>query len=279
MREIECAAIIEAVARMCVEANYRILPDVRAALERAREREDGVARGVLDDILENAGIAAEGELPMCQDTGIAVIFAEVGQDARVVGGSFRAAIDEGVRRGYTDGYLRKSVVRDPIDRINTRDNTPCILYTDIVDGDRIKLMLAPKGAGSENKGSLTMLNPSAGIDGVKRAVVDTVRRAGGDPCPPIIVGVGVGGTADLASLMAKRALTRSVGEPSRIPYWADVERDLLREINALGIGPAGLGGATTALAVHIETFATHIACLPVAVCIGCHSTRHAEAVL
>lgn len=279
-REISCADITDAVAKMCVEANYRMLPDVRVALETARGRETNeTAIDVIGDIIQNADIASQGVLPLCQDNGIAVIFAEVGQDVRIVGGSFRKAIDEGVRRGYEEGYLRKSVVRDPIDRTNTRDNTPCVLYTDIVSGSRLKLLFMPKGAGSENKSSLTMLDPSAGLEGVKHCVVESVRRAGPDPCPPIIVGVGVGGTADLACVLAKRALSRTVGAPSFDGRWAQVERELLDEINALDIGPAGLGGATTALAVHIETYATHIASLPVAVCIGCHSTRHAEAML
>lgn len=279
IREIDASAITDAVASLCIDANYRITPDVKCALEHARDAESGTARGVLEQLVENARIAGEGELPMCQDTGMTIVFAEIGQDVHVTGGSFRDAVEEGVRRGYRDGYLRKSVVRDPIDRTNTNDNTPCILYTDIVAGDKIKITVAPKGFGSENMSAIAMLKPSQGIEGVKDFVVDTVRRAGSNPCPPIVVGVGVGGTFDHAAVMSKRALLRPVGLHSGDAFWADVERELLASINDLGIGPAGLGGATTALAVSIEVCATHIAGLPVAVNISCHATRHAEAIL
>lgn len=279
-RVITAQEITETVARLCVEANYQIAPDIRGALSRAARAESGEpARGVLACLLDNADIASRGELPLCQDTGLAVVFAEVGQEVRIEGGSFAGAIEQGVRDGYVGGCLRKSVVRDPIDRVNTGDNTPCFIHTEIVPGDRLRLTVAPKGAGSENMSALAMLKPSQGIDGVKEFVVDTVRRADSNPCPPIIVGVGVGGTFEIAALSAKRALLREVGAHNADPSWAEVERELLRRVNELGIGPAGLGGTTTALAVNIEVRAAHIASLPVAVNIGCHSTRHASALI
>jgi fumarate hydratase subunit alpha len=280
VREIDARDVESAVAKLCVGANYYISEDIRAAIIRASEDEEGeLPREVLGALLENAEIASEGELPLCQDTGMAVVFVELGQDVRVTGGSLREAINEGVRRGYKEGYLRASVVSDPVDRVNTGDNTPAVINFDVVPGDRLRIIVAPKGFGSENMGRLAMLTPSQGLSGVKDFVVDTVRLAGPNPCPPVIVGVGVGGTADYAALMAKRALLRPVGSQAGSPFWREVELDLLDEINSLGIGPAGLGGQTTALAVHIETFPTHIAGLPVAVNIGCHSTRHAEITL
>ena len=280
MREIQASAITDAVAKLCIEANYHLTPDIREAFVRGSACETcDVARGVLGQLIENAGIASEGLLPICQDTGMAVVFVELGQDVHVAGGAFRDAIDAGIRRGYDEGYLRKSVVRDPARRVNTGDNTPGVVYTDVVPGEKIKITVAPKGFGSENMSALAMLKPSQGIDGVKKFVVDTVRRAGPNPCPPIVVGVGVGGTMEYAALIAKRALLRTVGSSHADAYWADVEADLLREINATDIGPAGFGGVTTALAVHAETYPTHIAGLPVAVNIGCHATRHAEITL
>jgi fumarate hydratase subunit alpha len=279
VREIDAGAVTDAVARLCIEANYRLGRDVTAAFEAGMAREeDGTAREVLAQLLENARVAAEGELPMCQDTGLAVVFVELGGDVHVRG-ALSAAIDEGVRRGYEEGYLRKSVVRDPIDRVNTRDNTPAIIHCDVVPGDRLKITVAPKGVGSENMSRLAMLKPSDGIEGVRRFVVETVRLAGPNPCPPIVVGVGVGGNMEKACLIAKRALIREIGSVNPDPFWAGVERALLEEINALDIGPGGFGGCTTALAVHVEPFATHIGGLPVAVNIGCHAARHAAAVL
>ncbi|MDR3279877.1 MAG: fumarate hydratase [Synergistaceae bacterium] len=280
MREIDARQIIEAVEALCVEANYVINGDIKAALERGLEaEEDDVSRDVLEQLIENAEIAAEGELPLCQDTGMTVVFVEIGQDVRVTGGSIRDAVNEGVRRGYREGYLRASVVADPVDRVNTGDNTPAIVYFDIVPGDKLRIIIAPKGFGSENMSRTAMLKPSQGISGIREFVVDTVRAAGPNPCPPIIVGVGVGGTADYAALLAKQALLRPVGATNENWIWRGLEDELLEAINALDIGPAGLGGRTTALAVHIKTFPTHIAGLPVAVNIGCHATRHVEITL
>jgi fumarate hydratase subunit alpha len=280
VREIDVKLIIEAVASLCVEANYLMSGDIRNSLEEGMAAEESeVSREVIAQIIENADIASEGELPLCQDTGMAVVFVEMGQDVRVTGGGIRDAINEGVRRGYREGYLRASVVADPIDRVNTGDNTPAVIYFDVVPGDRLKITVAPKGFGSENMSRAAMLAPSRGIAGIRQFVVDTVRMAGPNPCPPIIVGVGVGGTADYAAVLAKRALLRPIGTQHGSWLWQGLERDLLGEINSLGIGPAGLGGVTTALAVHIETFPTHIAGLPVAVNIGCHSTRHVEIIL
>ncbi|MDR1516065.1 MAG: fumarate hydratase [Synergistaceae bacterium] len=274
MREIDAGLLSSAIAGLCVDANYNIAPDIEEAFKRARDTEAGeLARRVLDDLLENAAIAAEGLLPLCQDTGMAVVFVEIGQDVHV-SGSLKDAINDGVRRGYEYGFLRKSVVADPIDRVNTGDNTPAIIYCDVVPGDSLLVTVAPKGFGSENMSAMSMLKPSEGIEGVKKFVIETVRKAGPNPCPPIVIGVGVGGTADYASLSAKKALLRSVGSANPSAFWDKVERDLLGRINALGIGPAGLGGHTTALAVFISPYPTHIAGLPVAVNIGCHSTRH-----
>jgi fumarate hydratase subunit alpha len=280
LREIDAKQIIEAVEALCVEANYIIAEDIKDALSRGAEAEtDEVSRDVLSQIAENAEISAAGELPLCQDTGMAVVFLEVGQDVHIKGGSIRDAVNEGVRRGYKDGYLRASVVADPVDRVNTGDNTPAIIHFDIVPGDKVRIVVAPKGFGSENMSRLAMLTPSQGVAGIKQFVIDTVKAAGPNPCPPIIVGVGIGGTMEQAALMAKQALLRPIGSTNGSWMWNGLERELLGEINALGIGPAGLGGRTTALAVHIRTFPTHIAGLPIAVNIGCHSTRHVEITL
>ncbi|MDR2779954.1 MAG: fumarate hydratase [Synergistaceae bacterium] len=280
VREIDARQVIDAVEALCIKANYIASEDIKDAIRQGLDSEDNAAsRDVLGQLLENAEISAEGNLPLCQDTGMAVVFVEMGQDVRLTGGSIRDAINEGVRRGYKDGYLRASVVADPIDRVNTGDNTPAVIYFDIVPGDRLKITVAPKGFGSENMSGVLMLTPSQGIAGIKRFVIDTVRSAGANPCPPIIVGVGVGGTMDYAALMAKKALLRPVGSTNGSWLWTGLERELLEEINSLDIGPAGLGGKTTALAVHIETFPTHIAGLPIAVNIGCHATRHVETTL
>lgn len=275
MREIRAEDIASAVAKLCIDANYYIGHDIRDAFCKACEAETKeLPRGVLEQLLENAEIAGADDVPLCQDTGMAVVFVELGQDVHVAG-SLDDAINEGVRRGYEEGYLRKSVVRDPIDRANTKDNTPAVIHYDVVPGDKLKITVAPKGFGSENMSRLAMLKPSQGIEGAKKFIVETVKIAGPNPCPPIVVGVGIGGTMEKACLIAKRALLRDVGTKNPSEFWNGVEQELLATINKLDIGPAGFGGATTALAVHIETYPTHIAGLPVAVNIGCHATRHA----
>ncbi|MDR0381966.1 MAG: fumarate hydratase [Oscillospiraceae bacterium] len=275
MRDIEAAAVTRAVEALCMESNTRLGEDIRAALRRAREAESGaLPRAVLDMLLENAGVAESENLPMCQDTGFTTVFVSLGQEIHIVGGALDEAIQAGVARGYERGFLRKSVVRDPVDRRNTGDNTPAVIYYDVVPGDTLRLTVAPKGFGSENMGRVAMLTPADGLAGVMDFVLDTVRRAAANPCPPIIVGVGVGGTMDKAALLAKQALLRPVGSSHPDPVWAERETALLHDINALNIGPAGFGGQTTALAVHILPHPTHIAGLPVAVNIGCHATRH-----
>ncbi|MGI6574908.1 MAG: fumarate hydratase [bacterium] len=281
MRIISAERIITTVERLCIEANYQLPGNVQSCLQKALDREESpLGKQVLQDILENAEIAGQGQFPLCQDTGFAVVFLELGQEVRVEGGDLKAAINEGVRRGYEKGYLRKSMVDDPIfKRINTGDNTPAIIHTEIVPGDQIKLIVAPKGGGSENMSALKMLKPAEGSEGVKRFVLDVVSNAGPNPCPPLIVGVGVGGTFEMAALKAKKALLRPVGEEHREKAVADLERELLAAINSLGVGPQGFGGRVTALAVHIETSPTHIASLPVAVNLQCHAARHREAVL
>lgn len=277
MRELNSIAITEAVARLCVQANIRLSRDVREAIAAARRAEDWpVAQTILDRIIENYSIG--GDTPICQDTGMACVFVEVGQEVHISGG-LAEAVNEGVRRGYGDGYLRKSVVRDPIDRVNTGDNTPAMLYTELVPGDQVKITVAPKGFGSENMSRIAMLKPSDGLEGVRAFILETVRLAGPNPCPPIVVGVGIGGTFDKCALLSKRALLRELGQPSPIPFYAGLERELLEEINSLGVGPQGFGGKTTALAVHIETLPTHIAGLPCAVNLNCHVARHASEVL
>ena len=284
IREISADAITDLVARLCIEANCCLNKDISEAFSACLDTEESPAgKNVIKTLMENAKIAMEEQSPICQDTGMAVVFIEAGMDVHICGGSnvmdIEQAVNEGVRRGYERGYLRKSVVKDPIDRINTNDNTPAVIHYSIVKGDKIKITVAPKGFGSENMSALKMLTPSYGIEGVKRFVIDTVSLAGANPCPPIIVGVGVGGTMEKCAFMAKKALLRRVGSANASGFWCSVEKELLEKINALGIGPAGFGGRTTALGVHIETFATHIAGLPAAVNIGCHVTRHAQGVL
>ena len=265
---------------MCVEANCLIGEDIRSALSRAcSEEENPLGREVLTTLLENARVAQKQMIPICQDTGLAVIFLELGQDLHIVGGHLAEAVNAGVAKGYREGYLRKSVVKDPIDRENTGDNTPAVIHYQIVPGDKLKITVAPKGFGSENMSALKMLKPSQGLEGVKQFVVDTVAQAGPNPCPPVIVGVGVGGTMEKAAIMAKEALLRPLGHSNPDPAWARVEADLLQAVNSLDIGPAGFGGLCGALGVHIKTYPTHIAGLPVAVNIGCHVTRHVERVL
>ena len=279
MREINADLIRDNVAKLAIEANCHLPCDVKKRIEEARANEPWpTAEGILDKIIENYGIAERDTVPICQDTGVCCVFLKIGQDVHITG-DIRAAVDEGVRRGYADGYLRKSVVKDPLRRVNTGDNTPAMLYTEIVPGDKVELTVAPKGFGSENMSRLAMLKPSDGIEGVKAFILKTVEEAGPNPCPPIIVGVGIGGTFDKAAYLAKKALMRSTDERNGDEFYSDLEKELLEKINSLGIGPQGFGGRTTALAVNIEWMPTHIAGLPVAVNINCHVTRHKSVVL
>ena len=279
MRNIEAARVTEVVRRLCIEANCHLTKDLKDCIVECRKNETfPVAQGILDQIIENYGIADENNVPVCQDTGMACVFIDVGQDVHVEG-NLEEAIHEGVRQGYKDGYLRKSVVRDPLDRVNTGDNTPAMIYYNIVPGEQIKITVAPKGFGSENMSQIKMLKPSDGLQGVTDFVVKVVEDAGPNPCPPVVVGVGVGGTFDKAAFMAKKALTRPVDSHNEDPFYAALEDELLEKINALGVGPQGFGGRTTALAVNIEKCPTHIAGLPVAVNINCHVTRHQSEVI
>ncbi len=280
MRTIQVGKITEEVAQMCKEAAYYLPKDVYEALKKGRETEESpVGRDVLDQIIKNAEIAKAEDRPICQDTGMAIIFVEVGQDLHIEGGSLEEAINAGVAKGYTEGYLRKSVVAEPLfDRKNTQNNTPAVIYTKIVDGDQLKIQLAPKGFGSENKSGIKMLVPADGVEGVKKAVLDIIKHAGPNPCPPMVVGVGIGGTMDRAAVLSKQALLRHTNVRNTHPQYAQLEEELLEMINKTGIGPQ-LGGTTTALAVNIEWGATHIAGLPVAVTICCHAMRHADRTL
>lgn len=276
MRTVKTKQITENIREMCIEANHFLTGDMTEALDRARESEKApLGKQILQQLQENLQIAGEDMIPICQDTGMAVVFAEVGQDVHIEGGLLEDAIQEGVRRGYTEGFLRKSVVKDPLIRENTKDNTPVVIHYTITSGDKIRLTLAPKGFGSENMSRIFMLKPADGIEGVKNAILTAVKDAGPNACPPMVVGVGIGGTFEKCALMAKQALTRPVNEHSLIPYVKEMEEELLEKINKTGIGPGGLGGSTTALAVNINTFPTHIAGLPVAVNICCHVNRHA----
>ena len=275
MREINTECIIENIKDMCIKANHFLAEDMKAALYKAEEKEDSViGKRILGQLEENLKIAGEDMIPICQDTGMAVLFVEVGQEVHIVGGLLEDAINEGVRRGYGEGYLRKSVVRDPIYRENTKDNTPAIIHYSIVEGDKINITLAPKGFGSENMSRIFMLKPADGIEGVKKAILTAVADAGPNACPPMVVGVGIGGTFEKCAILAKKALTRNIDEHSPIPYVKELEEEMLEKINELGIGPGGLGGRTTAFGVNIETYPTHIAGLPVAVNICCHVNRH-----
>ena len=280
IREISTEIITDNVKEMCIEANHFLSPDMDKKLKDAAETEKSeLGRKILNQLQENLQIAGEEMIPICQDTGMAVFFVEVGQDVHFTGQPIEDAINEGVRRGYTDGYLRKSVVSDPIIRENTKDNTPAVIHYSIVPGDKVKITFAPKGFGSENMSRVFMLKPADGIEGVKNAILTAVKDAGPNACPPMVVGVGVGGTFEKCAILAKKALTRPAGEHSDIDYVADMENELLEKINKLGIGPGGLGGSTTALAVNINTYPTHIAGLPVAVNICCHVNRHVHRVI
>lgn len=276
IREVDVTLVTEALASMCIEANHYLSEDMKFALANAREKEESpLGCKVLSQLEENLQIAADDMIPICQDTGMAIVFIEVGQDVHFIGGNIEDAINEGVRKGYVDGFLRKSVVADPIERVNTKDNTPAIIHYSIIPGDEVNITFAPKGFGSENMSRTFMLKPADGIEGVKDAITTAVKDAGPNACPPMVVGVGVGGDFEKCAIMAKKALTREIGSHSDIPYVAKMEKEVLDKINALGIGPGGLGGKTTALAVNINTFPTHIAGLPVAINICCHVNRHA----
>lgn len=277
MREIPVSEITEAVKKLCISANYNLNSDVYSAIENSRDNEQSpIGKNILSQLLENADLAKENCKPICQDTGMAVIFMEVGQEVHFTGGNITDAINEGVRQGYIEGYLRKSVVSDPILRVNTKDNTPAIIHYNIVEGDKVKIDVAPKGFGSENMSKVYMLKPSDGIEGVKNAIIDCIEKAGPNPCPPMVVGVGIGGNFEKCTELAKKALLRPVGSHSDKEYVKEMEKELLERANNLGIGPQGLGGNTTVLGINIETFATHIAGLPLSVNISCHVTRHGQ---
>lgn len=279
MREISAERISNTIARLCIEANCHLTEDMKSCISCAQMAEPWPqAKEILGRIVENYEIASHEQVPICQDTGMACVFLKIGQDVHIIG-NLEEAVNAGVRKGYTAGYLRKSVVADPLRRVNTGDNTPAVLYTELVDGEKVEITVAPKGFGSENMSQIKMLRPSDGLDGVMDFVVQVVKEAGPNPCPPIVVGVGIGGTFEKAAYLSKKALLRPVDISNADPYYADMEQELLKRINALGIGPQGFGGRTTALAVNIEVYPTHIAGLPVAVNIGCHVTRHALEVI
>jgi len=281
MRQIKAQKITQAIAKLCQQANFELGEDVLRALKEARQKEESpLAKDVLDKLIENAKIAREDRLPLCQDCGTAVVFLDIGQDVHITGGDLDTAVTDGVCQGYSQGYLRKSMVNQPFSaRINTGDNTPPVIHTKIVPGSQLKIAVMPKGSGAENMSRLAMLKPGAGKQGIIDLVIKTVGEAGGNPCPPLIIGLGIGGTAEKAMLMAKEALLRKVGEPNPDPEVAALEQEVLARVNALGIGPLGLGGTTTALAVHAEVMPAHMASLPVAVNLQCHSTRHREVIL
>ena len=280
MRIVAAADITKNIKEMCMEANYELSADVKEKLIQGAETEENVlGQQILSQLKENLKIASEEKIPICQDTGMAVVFMKLGQDVHIEGENLETAINEGIRQGYVEGYLRKSVVKDPIDRINTKDNTPGVIHYEIVPGDKVEITVAPKGFGSENMSRVCMLKPADGIEGVKEAVLETVRLAGPNACPPLVLGVGIGGTFEKCALLAKKALTRELGSHNAIPYVKELEEELLEKINQLNIGPAGLGGKTTALGVNIETYPTHIAGLPVAVNMCCHVNRHITRIL
>ncbi len=281
MREVQASRITEVVKNLCMDANYDLGQDVVESLKSSLEKEESPSgKEILEMILENAVIAREERLPICQDTGFAVLFIELGQDVHIVGGQFEEAVNEGVRQGYTEGYLRKSIVDDPVlERKNTTDNTPAVIHTRIVPGDKIRIVFAPKGGGSENMSEVKMMKAADGIEGVKDFVVDKVRRSGGNPCPPVVVGVGIGGTFEKVAMLAKQALLRPLGQRHPDERFAAVEEQILERVNKLGIGPMGLGGRASVLDVHVEVFPCHIASMPVAVNMQCHAARHKEAVI
>ncbi|MCJ7458244.1 MAG: fumarate hydratase [candidate division Zixibacteria bacterium] len=280
MREISVKDIISKVKDLCIDANYNLGEDVEKALKEAYQKEESpTSKETLNQIIENVQIAKQGEFPLCQDTGFAVVFVDMGDQVFVKDGNLFDAINEGVRQGYKEGYLRKSILGDPIERKNTGDNTPAVIHMNVVKGDKLKITVAPKGGGSENMSEVKMMKPSDGVEGVKEFVIDMVRRSGSNPCPPIIVGVGIGGTFEKCAEMAKRALLREVGERNPNPFYAKLEEELLEKVNKLGIGPQGFGGRVTALDVHVETYPCHIASFPAAVNIQCHAARHKEAVI
>ena len=275
VRNVDTRLLAENIKEMCIQANHYLAPDMERAMRSAYEKESKpLAKQILGQLLENLDIAGQDMIPICQDTGMAVVFLKVGQDVHFEGGSVEDAVNEGVRQGYEEGYLRKSVVGDPLLRVNTKDNTPAVIHYEIVPGDQVEITLAPKGFGSENMSKICMLKPADGAEGVKEAIVNTVKEAGPNACPPVVVGVGIGGTFEKAAILAKKALTREIGVHSPLPHIREMEEELLARINEIGLGPAGLGGDTTALAVNINTYATHIAGLPVAVNMCCHVNRH-----
>ena len=275
VRNVNTRMLTENIKEMCIQANHYLAPDMEKAMRSAYEKESKpLAKQILGQLLENLDIAGEDMIPICQDTGMAVVFLKVGQDVHFEGGSVEDAVNEGVRQGYEEGYLRKSVVGDPLLRVNTKDNTPAVIHYEIVPGDQVEITLAPKGFGSENMSKIWMLKPADGAEGVKEAIIDTVKEAGPNACPPVVVGVGIGGTFEKAAILAKKALTREIGTHSPLPHIREMEEELLAKINEIGLGPAGLGGDTTALAVNINTYATHIAGLPVAVNMCCNVNRH-----
>ena len=280
MREVSVSEITKNIREMCSEANHFLSPDMKQVFDEAVSREESpLGKQILNQLEENLRIAGEDMIPICQDTGMAVVFVKAGQEVHFTGGSLTEAVNEGVRQGYVEGFLRKSVVQDPIDRVNTGDNTPAVLHYEIVEGDQVEITVAPKGFGSENMSRVFMLKPADGIEGVKEAILTAVRDAGPNACPPMVVGVGIGGTFEKCALMAKHALTRDLSEEAPVPYVRELEKEMLERINGLGIGPGGLGGRITAFAVNIETYPTHIAGLPVAVNICCHVNRHAHRVI
>ena len=280
MREVSVSEITKNIREMCIEANHFLSPDMKQVFDEAVSREESpLGKQILNQLEENLRIAGEDMIPICQDTGMAVVFVKAGQEVHFTGGSLTEAVNEGVRQGYVEGFLRKSVVQDPIDRVNTGDNTPAVLHYEIVEGDQVEITVAPKGFGSENMSRVFMLKPADGIEGVKEAILTAVRDAGPNACPPMVVGVGIGGTFEKCALMAKHALTRDLSEEAPVPYVRELEKEMLERINGRGIGPGGLGGRITAFAVNIETYPTHIAGLPVAVNICCHVNRHAHRVI
>ena len=280
MREISVNLIKNKIRDLCIDANYFLGDDIKDSLIHFKNNEKSeIGKDILGNIIENAKIAKEEQLPICQDTGVACVFLEIGQDVHLIDGNLEEAINSGVREGYEKGYLRKSVVKDPINRVNTNDNTPAMIYYDIVPGDRVKITVAPKGFGSENMSKLVMLKPSDGLEGVKDFILKVVEEAGPNPCPPMVVGVGIGGTFDKAAYLAKKALLRPVNEENKNEFYANLEKELLEKINELGIGPQGFGGLTTAIGINIEVYPTHIAGLPVAVNINCHATRHKDCII